>query len=183
MEYCKELEKDIPSFWGVELLENISDMKYGKMLSADKFSKIGYPVFSGYGLRGFYKEYMYENPEILIICRGVSGTGKVVLSPPKSYITNLSIVTPITNNSFQKGFVYYYLKNNNLRALDSGSAQSMITIGDLNKVPILFPDEGTQVLFNIIFEKLTNARRNVEAENNHLEELKVLLLARMFDLG
>lgn len=53
------------------------------MLDSDKFLAKGYPIFSGYGIRGYYSSYMYEEPQILVLCRGVSGTGEVKLSPPK----------------------------------------------------------------------------------------------------
>jgi len=128
MVFNKELEKEIPEGWEVGKLETVSNLKYGKMLDSDKFLDTGYPVFSGYGVRGYYSEYMYEEPQILVLCRGVSGTGEVKLSPKYSYITNLSIVVELQEDVMTKFFTYYYLKNDDLRTLDSGSAQSMITI-------------------------------------------------------
>ena len=183
MKHSEELDKAMPTAWTIEPLKKLTDMKYGKMLSADKFLASGYPVFSGYGIRGFYNQFMYENSEILILCRGVSGTGKVVMSSPNSYITNLSIIAQISDCKFKKGFVYYFLKNNNLRSLDSGSAQSMITISDLEKVSVLCPCKELQGLFHNIFDFLVRYQRKVEEENQYLEKFKALLLGRMFDLG
>lgn len=178
--YCEELECEVPTIWNTGNLGTLVDMRYGKMLNSDKFTSEGFPVFSGYGIRGYYSEFMYENPEILIVCRGVSGTGNVVMSPPKAFITNLSIVASICQSTVRKGFLYYFLKFKNLRSLDSGSAQSMITIGDLEKVIVPIPQESLQESFDQIFEKVQRQQRVFNTENGKLVELKSLLLGQMY---
>lgn len=148
------------------------------MLDSDLFLEKGYPVFSGYGVRGYYSEYMYENPQILVLCRGVSGTGEVRLSPKFAYITNLSIVVE-TYNTFAKLFLFYFLKNEDLKSLDSGSAQSMITTGDLYKHQILNPKNDVQKHFENIIQKVLNVIESTNNEIQKLVELKELLLAKM----
>ena len=122
---------------------------------------------------------MYEEPQILVLCRGVSGTGEVKLSPPKAYITNLSIVIEIEQEDMFKYFVYYYLKNQNLRQLDSGSAQSQITIDDLNSFTVLCPMKDLQEKFSNLINSL---KLNVDARNKSIENLDILkkvLLSKM----
>lgn len=53
-----------------------------------------------------------------------------------------------------KYFVYYYLKNQNLRQLDSGSAQSQITIDDLNSFTVLCPMKDLQEKFSDLINSL-----------------------------
>lgn len=178
MFFCEELEKEIPEGWRIKSLEEISNLKYGKMLDSDLFLAQGFPVFSGYGVRGYFSEYMYEDPQILVLCRGVSGTGEVRLSPKFSYITNLSIVVE-TKRMISKLFLYYYLKNENLRSLDSGSAQSMITTGDLYKHQTLFPIYSIQIQFENKIQIFLNELDLRNKSNQKLVELKDLLLARM----
>lgn len=120
-------------------LAKICSMKYGKMPKKSDIVEKGYPIFSGYRITGFHKEYLYKNPEVVLVARGVGGTGDVKLSPPKSYITNLSIVLPIIDTSIDKTFLYLKLSTENLRKLDSGSAQSQITIADLQNYEINVP--------------------------------------------
>lgn len=182
MVFNKELEKEIPEGWEVGKLETVSNLKYGKMLDSDKFLDTGYPVFSGYGVRGYYSEYMYEEPQILVLCRGVSGTGEVKLSPKYSYITNLSIVVELQEDVMTKYFTYYYLKNDDLRTLDSGSAQSMITTGDLYFRNILKPKYPVQVEFDNKISKLKNCEEIVKNENQKLTQLQSLLLSRLATL-
>lgn len=147
MAYCEELEKEIPQGWDVERIEGFASLKYGKMLDSELFLDKGYPVYSGYGIRGYYTEYMYAEPQILVLCRGVSGTGEVRMSPHYSYITNLSIIVEVNKPYVTKMYLYYFLKNSDLRSLDSGSAQSMITSGDLYFQFALLPHIKCQLSF------------------------------------
>lgn len=179
MVYNEELEKEIPVGWEVGSLGEFSVLKYGKMLDSDNFETEGYPVFSGYGIRGYYSEYMYEEPQILVLCRGVSGTGEVRLSPKFSYITNLSIVVELNQSLVRKYYLYYFLKNDNLRSLDSGSAQSMITTGDLYKRLILIPNYTQQISLENIITKFSVFSDNIEKTNQHLLHLQSLLLSRL----
>jgi len=179
MVYNEELEKEIPEGWEVVKLEKVSNLKYGKMLDSDNFLTEGFPVFSGYGVRGFYSEYMYEEPQILVLCRGVSGTGEVRLSPKFSYITNLSIVVELFTEKTTKLFIYYYLKNDDLRSLDSGSAQSMITTGDLYFRDILLPEYSIQKLFDKQIHQNMNFVESIKKQNQELAEVQSLLLSRL----
>jgi type I restriction enzyme S subunit len=165
--------------WNYEKLEKFTKMKYGKMLNSELFLEKGYPVFSGYGVRGYYSEYMYEEPQILVLCRGVSGTGEVRLSPRFSYITNLSIVIEIDKPTVSKMYLFYYLRNSDLRALDSGSAQSMITTGDLYFQDALLPPTDLQMKFDKVVNSIMKEIEIKNKENQKLTELKALLLSRL----
>ncbi len=179
MQYNEELEKEVPKEWQIKKLKKIANLKYGKMLDADKFLSEGYPVFSGYGVRGHYSEYMYEDSQILVLCRGVSGTGEVKLSPEYSYITNLSIIVELNKKVVCKYFVYFYLKNDNLRSLDSGSAQSMITTGDLYFRNILVPSYDIQKAFDYDLKKIDKYKLSMKDQNQKLTQLQSLLLSRL----
>lgn len=179
MTYNQELEKEIPEGWEVGKLDKVSTLRYGKMLDSDNFLEQGFPVFSGYGIRGYYSEYMYEEPQILVLCRGVSGTGEVRLSPKYSYITNLSIIVEINEDILTKFYTYYYLKSDDLRTLDSGSAQSMITTGDLYFRNILIPPLDIQNKFNEKIKFINEYQEKNKQQSQTLKKLQSLLLSRM----
>ncbi|MEA1900124.1 MAG: restriction endonuclease subunit S [Thermodesulfobacteriota bacterium] len=61
-------------------------MKYGKMPPKDVLADEGFPVFSGYRITGYAKECLYDNPRVIVVARGVGGTGDVKMSPEKSWI-------------------------------------------------------------------------------------------------
>ena len=171
--------ENLPKGWRLDKLENYTKLRYGKMLNSELFLDKGYPVFSGYGIRGYYSEYMYEEPQILVLCRGVSGTGEVKLSPRFSYITNLSIVVEVDNALILKMYLYYFLKNADLKSLDSGSAQSMITTSDLYFQDILIPPVELQLRFEKNVHSIMNLIEIKSIENQRLMEFKELLLARL----
>lgn len=171
--------ENLPKGWGVEKLKKFTKMKYGKMLASELFLEKGYPVFSGYGVRGYYSEYMYEQPQILVLCRGVSGTGEVRLSPRFSYITNLSIVVEIDSPSVSKMYLYFYLRNSDLKSLDSGSAQSMITTSDLYFQEVILPPTELQMKFDKVAESIMKEIEIKNQENKKLTELKELLLSKL----
>lgn len=171
--------ENLPEGWRIEKLEGFTKMKYGKMLDSELFLEKGHPVFSGYGVRGYYSEYMYKEPQILVLCRGVSGTGEVRLSPRFSFITNLSIIVEVDNPSISKIYLYYYLKNSDLKSLDSGSAQSMITTGDLYFQEALLPPTDLQIKFDEIANIVMKEIEVNNQENRKLTGLKSLLLSKM----
>lgn len=119
---------------------DFATFKYGKMPNKKKLSETGkYPVYSGYRYVGYYDEYNTEANQIIVVARGVGGTGDVKVTKERCYLTNLSISADIDENIALPEFIYYYYLPHNLRYLDSGSAQSQITISDLEKVMIPLP--------------------------------------------
>ena len=148
--------------WKKEILSNIATFKYGKMPQKnniiDKYKKGLYPIFSGYRTIGYYKEYNTEDNSLIVIARGVGGTGEVRFIEEKTFLTNLSISMNLNKEKVDAKFLFYFLKKNNLRYLDSGSAQSQITIRDLENVKIFLPplniQKKTAKLLSDIDEKI-----------------------------
>ena len=121
-------------------LGSFSEMKYGRMPDKKKLLDKGeYPVFSGYRIVGYYDECNIDKQELIVVARGVGGTGDVKLSPGACFLTNLSIAVIVDESVALKEYLYYYFQINNLRYLDSGSAQSQITITDLKNVVVPIP--------------------------------------------
>lgn len=173
---------DLQDGWRIEKLEKFTNLRYGKMLDSELFLENGYPVFSGYGVRGYYSEYLYEEPQILVLCRGVSGTGEVRLSPRFSFITNLSIVVEVVDPSISKMYLYYYLMNSDLKSLDSGSAQSMITSGDLYFQDALLAPTELQMRFDKVASTIMNEIEVKNKEIQILTQLGNLLLSKLATL-
>jgi type I restriction enzyme S subunit len=168
------------SEWEEVNLAEISNMKYGKMPKKDRIKDKGYPIFSGYRVVGFYDEYMYKEPQLVVIARGVGGTGDVKMSPAKSYITNLSIILLLNENKVDKRFLYYKLGNENLRLLDSGSAQSQITISDLQRFRIRIPCIKEQKAIANILSTLDEKIEVNNQINKTLEEMAQAIFKHWF---
>lgn len=161
-------------------LGNIAKFRYGKMPDKDKFLDDGYPVFSGYRITGYYSEYMVENPTLIVVARGVGGTGDVKISPPKSYITNLSIIVDLDENVADMRYLYYQFVCNNLRYLDTGAAQSQITINNLSKHKALLPRLVIQKKISSILTTYDNLIENNNKRIKLLEQMAENLYKEWF---
>jgi type I restriction enzyme S subunit len=158
----------------------IATFSYGKMPNKKNIVDCGYPIFSGYKIVGYYNSYMYKDPQLIIVARGVGGTGDVKISPPKSYITNLSIIAELHPDKANKKFLYYYFKINNLRELDSGSAQSQITINDLNNYCITLPPLPEQKAIAEVLSSLDDKIDLLTRQNKTLEDLAQAYFRKWF---
>lgn len=168
------------SDWREVKLEEISEMQYGKMPDKKRISETGYPIFSGYRIVGYYDEYMYQEPQLIVVARGVGGTGDVKISPPFAYITNLSIIVKLNEEISDKKFYYYYFQNMNLRYLDSGSAQSQITISDLKNLIIPLPELKEQKAIAAVLSALDDKIEINNQINQKLEEMAQTIFKSWF---
>ncbi len=115
--------------WAGLRLDQIATMKYGKMPPPNILSNEGYPIFSGYRVTGLSKEYLYDSSQVVVVARGVGGTGDVKMSPEKCWITNLSIVLELDESRVDKRFLFYRLGQEPLKAkLNTGAAQGTVNL-------------------------------------------------------
>lgn len=153
------------------LNEIATHFRYGKMPDKSKITDNGnYPVWSGYRYVGYYDEKNVIKNEIVVIARGVGGTGNVKICKEDCFLTNLSIAFNV-NEDINPLYVYYYYQIKNLRYLDSGSAQSQITINDLKNVKIPIPNKPIQDKIVEVLNKLDQKIELNNEINNNLHEL------------
>jgi type I restriction enzyme S subunit len=120
-------------------------MRYGKLPPRESSPDAPYPIYTGYRIAGYCNDYLYEQPQVLVVARGVGGTGDVKISPEKSWITNLSIVLAVDPEEVNKKFLYYRLGIEPLKdQLNTGAAQAQITIENLAPYRISIPSFGVQ---------------------------------------
>lgn len=151
-------------------LSDISSMKYGS-LPKHKSVDGQYPIFTGYKTSGYSDEFNVEDPEIVVVARGVGGTGDVKMAPGPAWITNLSIIVRVNPDLVNKKYLQLKLAGMGLRYLDSGSAQSQITIKDLSEVKIDLPDLDVQTKVAKTIQMFEDKISNLQAINDNLLEL------------
>src|ERR1035437_6719352 len=127
------------SEWKECKLGKIAKFSYGTMPKKEKLGSGKYPTFSGYKYQYRYPEFNCKKGDIVVVARGVGGTGDVKIVKEDAYLTNLSIIMDFDKNIVFNPYIYYFYKVETLRYLDSGSAQSQITINDLSKEIIVLP--------------------------------------------
>lgn len=167
----------IPENWQVDSLSRLFNIKYGKLLPTKQLTDKGYPVFGGNGQIGYYKEYMFDEPKILISCRGAA-SGKVVISYPNSFITNNSLVM---DENERNNFYYYnyYFKNFDFSKFATGSAQPQITITNIADIKIYVPTQEKIEEFNKVIAPMNNFQENLMRQNKSLSEVRDTLLPKL----
>lgn len=168
------------SSWKETTLGEVAEFCYGKMPEKDRVTLTGdYPIFSGYRIVGYYDEYNSDE-DLIVVARGVGGTGDVKISPPKSYVTNLSIIVKLKEDEVSRKYLAYRFLNNNLRYLDSGSAQSQITISDLQKIDFLLPPLPEQKAIAAVLSSFDDKIELLRRQNKTLEEIAQTIFKEWF---
>ena len=163
-------------------LGSFSDMKYGKMPNKKAISDNGkYPIFSGYRIVGYCNECNLEKQELIVVARGVGGTGCVKLSPGACFLTNLSIAVLVDEKVALKKYLYYYFRQSGLRYLDSGSAQSQITISDLRNVRVRLPSINIQEKVVEVLSLIDSKIEINKAINDNLEQQAAALFSSLYN--
>lgn len=114
------------------------------------------------------------------MARGVGGTGDVKIAKDNCYLTNLSISVSLNNDLCDPYYFTYFYSIDNLRYLDSGSAQSQITIDALTKVNLKLPPLSEQKKIAAILSSLDEKIETNRRINARLEELAQSLFKSWF---
>jgi type I restriction enzyme, S subunit len=171
-------EEGLPQGWSLKPLNTVTNIVYGKNLPKTKLKPSGYPVFGGNGVIGYHSEYLYEEPQVLVACRGAA-SGKVLRSTPKCFVTNNSLVIELSDAPFNRYFVELYLRYLTLEEFTSGSAQPQMTIANMDAVKILLPNSNILYRFgNIAAPVFAKVYAN-EIENQALALLRDALLPKL----
>ena len=173
--FVEEAQED----WEEGKLGDFVTISYGKNLPTKNLLGEGYPVFGANGQIGYYNKYTYEQPQVLVSCRG-EASGKVNISPPKSFVTNNSLVLE-RNKRTEVTFEYlkYFSLDYDFKLHVSGSAQPQITIDGLYDAVFSIPPADLMVKFSEIVEQW-EAKRSINAiQLKTLEKLRDTLLPKL----
>lgn len=168
----------IPKEWKVENLNSIVNIKYGKNLPTNKLTDKGYPVFGGNGIIGYYTEYLYKEPQVLVACRGAA-SGKVCYTLPNSFVTNNSLVLENDGQKVNYEYVKQYCLERQFKEYTTGSAQPQITIANLANVQMLVPHANVMETYANTIRELDLMKLNIYYENESLIEVKNTLLPKL----
>lgn len=167
----------IPDGWKIETLDNFCEVIYGKDLPVKELQSSGNPVYGGNGIIGFSDKYIYDDPEIIIGCRGAY-SGNIFKTKPKSYVTHNSLVL-MRKDSVKLNYLFYALQKANVKSTITGSAQPQITVTELNKLALLKPVEKILNLFDTTIEPIETKLLEIELENQKLAQMRDLLLPKL----
>jgi len=170
--FIKEAKED----WERPKLGEVVTITYGKNLPTKNLLESGYPVFGSNGQIGFYNEYMYDEPQVLISCRGAA-SGKVNISLPKSFVTNNSfILVRDKRKDIPLEYLKYYCLNYDFTPYITGSAQPQITIDNLYNAEFLIPPLDLINKFIEIVKVVEDKQINISEQIQTLSQLFDTLL-------
>jgi len=164
--------------WREYRLGDISTMKYGKLPPKSIGGK--YPVWSGYRCVGTSDVMNCPKGTMVVVARGVGGTGDVKIAKENCYLTNLSIAVNLDTTFCNPYYLYYKYLLKNLKYLDSGSAQSQITIDDLKRLQIQLPSLDYQNRTVAVLKSLDDKIEVNRRINENLEQQAQALFKSWF---
>ena len=175
----------LPKDWKWVKLGEVCGIVYGKGLLTKNLKEDGFPVFGANGIIGFIDKYLYEEPMVLISCRGAY-SGKINFSPPKSYITNNSLVLDVRNKSeLDKNYLFYSLSAAKKTKLVTGTAQPQVTINNAVELDIPLPPKPTQqaIVSKIeeLFSELDKGIENLRTAQQQLKTYRQSVLKWAFE--
>ncbi|MFZ7129244.1 restriction endonuclease subunit S [Avibacterium avium] len=170
---------EVPRGWEVKPINEICRVVYGKGLPKNQLRASGYPVYGANGIIGYYDQYLYENRQVLVGCRGT--VGQVYVSQPYSYITSNSLVIEYEKTTINLYFLELYLKSLDLSIFASGSVQPQITIQNLLKLKILIPGKEILDSFATLVEPIYQLTYKNDDEKKTLSETRDLLLPKLLN--
>lgn len=158
-------------------LSSICNIKYGKNLPTKKLENVGYNVFGGNGIIGKYSQYLYDKPQILVSCRGAA-SGNILVSYPKSFVTNNSLVLELNDYRYFE-FMKQYLLLNPLYSYATGSAQPQITVENIKDVLVPYPEFSEISKLTFLLELTSKKCYQTIVENEKLVSLRNELLPKL----
>lgn len=135
--FTDENGNDFPD-WEEKRLGEIAEIYQPQTISqSDLSEESSYDVWGANGIIGKYNKYNHEQEQVIVTCRG-STCGTINFTKPFSWITGNAMVINVDNKDVSKLFIFYYLQNDNLKYLISGSGQPQIT-GNIKLHKVVFP--------------------------------------------
>jgi type I restriction enzyme S subunit len=164
--------------WQVKSLGEVFDIKQGKHLPLSDLNDGSYPVFGANGLVGNYNAFMYEDPTLLVTCRGAT-CGSINLTKPYSWVTGNAIAL-VPKEKIINSFFYFQLKNQSFKDVISGSAQPQIIVSTLSKKKIPLPPLPIQKQIAEILEQADKAKQKRKEANKLTDEFLQSVFIEMF---
>ncbi len=163
----------IPEGWRIGKLGEEFKIEYGK--SDKEFDADGiYPVYGAGGIVGYSNFADYRDYQVIIGCRGTCGN--ITLAYEDSKITHNSL---IISNDWFKPFIYLYLHSVDIGKAITGSTQPQITIGSLNNIEILIPQNKIVSTFVEIIVPIFKKKRNNFCQIQTLSVFRDTLLPKL----
>jgi type I restriction enzyme S subunit len=175
-------KKRLPGFtdeWVEKKLESIADIYQPQTISQEEFSIDGYDVYGANGVIGKYHLYNHTTEQVMVTCRG-SSCGTVNMSAGKCWITGNAMILNMDKYDVSKTFIYYYLLNQDLSELITGSGQPQIVRTPLSEYVVKIPfDRIEQQAIATILSDMDKEIADLEAQRDKYRLLKSGMMQKL----
>jgi type I restriction enzyme S subunit len=153
-------------------------LEYGKGLRDYRENAGKYEVFGTNGKIGFTENYLYDKPSIVI---GRKGAYKGVhLASKPFYVIDTAFYTKAKNGNTDNIFLYYWLKDIDIDAMDSGSAIPSTIRDEVYDLDIALPPLPEQKAIASVLSSLDDKIDLLHRQNKTLEAMAETLFRQWF---
>lgn len=156
----------------VKLIEICNPKQWKTLATGELMTEGEYPVYGANGIIGYYDRYNHEKETVLITCRGAT-CGNIHISKEKSYINgNAMALDNLREDICLKKYLFYFLKQYDMKKIISGSAQPQITVQGLKKIEIKLYALNKQ---KAVIEELDKVQEIIDIREKQIEKLDELI--------
>jgi type I restriction enzyme S subunit len=180
MVWNEELKREIPEGWEVKTIDKFADFKNGKRINKEYLTDRGqFAVYGSNGIVWRTDQVLFSEP-VIAIGRVGANYGEVHYSLDMCWVSDNSITSqPVKKEYFW--WLILILKSVNYPNIAGGSAQPLITKGQLRALPIAISNNGLIEDFHKIFNSSYLKLNENQKENQELASLRDWLLPMLMN--
>ena len=167
--------KNESTSWRIGYLSELVAIRYGK--DHQKLADGSIPVYGSGGVMRFAERSLYEHESVLIPRLG--SLHNVIYVNHPFWSVNTMFYTEMKCCNVAK-YVYFFLKSQNLVALNAGSAVPRITTEILKSLQVKIPSDSTLLMFESMVAPLFKTISHNNLENKKLQDIRDCLLIKFF---
>jgi type I restriction enzyme S subunit len=180
MVWNEELKREIPEGWEVNEIEAFAQFVNGKGIKKEDVNDSGnYAVYGSNGITGFTNKILFKEP-VIAIGRVGANYGEVHYSIAPCWISD-NAVTAQPYKTFYLWWLIDTLKRINYLKIAGGSAQPLITQGQLKKLKFAVPKDTLFKDFDEIVNPIYMQLNLNIKQNQKLTELRDWLLPMLMN--
>lgn len=176
MRTCREYyHKVVVSSSSTIMLSDLAEVCYGK---DHKHLKDGsYPVYGSGGIMRYCEKPLYQGKESVLIPRKGSLNNVLFVSKPFWSVDTMFYTK--MRKSFAGKYLYFWLTEQNLADMNSGSAVPSMTTDILNDIEIMYPGDEVLVTFDKCLQPLFDLFESNNQQIIHLTRIRDYLLPKL----
>jgi type I restriction enzyme S subunit len=181
MEYCDELDMEVPKGWLGTRYEKVMNFKTGKLNSNAAIDNGEFPFFTCSAETFKTNTYSFECEAVLLAGNNASAIYPLKFYRGKFDVYQRTYVITSNHDSLSNEQIYLVVKNEleNFKGLSSGTATKFLTMQILNNLSIILATEHIADKFQKLLKPIFDLKLSLQNEIEFLFELDSTLLSKM----